>query len=334
MDPVDPSSFNLQNIRLVNGRNYHYCDQTPTQYVHGETPVLLLMHGFPEFWYEWRYQIGPWTRRGWRVIVPDMLGYGGTDKPDDVSLYTPLSIAADMAGLLDALNIKQPIAVIGHDWGAIGAWAFATRYTERVKVLVPVCIPHQPPFPAALTVPQLVQFVGPELLGYWLFLSSPEAPAIINANMSRLIDLVYRSYTTLCDPPSVRVGVMEKYLTGELKIDGPSNIMSAEERQYCIKILEAGGIDKPLNYYKSTTYRFEQEQELKLNPVLPSTLPILLVAPTAERFATPERIEATRPFVPSMEVVHPEAAHFVLLEKRDEVTQIIGDWLEKKLKVE
>ncbi|KAG8875304.1 hypothetical protein FRB98_007991 [Tulasnella sp. 332] len=118
MDPLNPESFNLQKIKLPTGRTYEYCDQTPTDYKHDETPVLLLIHGFPELWYDWRYQIGPW------------------DKPDDPALYTPFALAGEMADLLDALDVKKPIVVIAHDWGAPTAFSFATRYTERTKALV------------------------------------------------------------------------------------------------------------------------------------------------------------------------------------------------------
>ncbi|KAG8843554.1 hypothetical protein FRB96_003917 [Tulasnella sp. 330] len=354
MDPSDPSSFNLQHIKLANGRKYRYCDQTPTDYVHGKTPVLLLMHGFPEFWYDWRYQIGPWVRRGWRVIAPDMLGYGGTDKPDDVSLYTPLSIAAEMVGLLDALDLKQPVVLVGHDWGALAAWPFAMRYTERVKALVPISLPYQHPFTTSLTVPQLVESRGPEKFGYWSFFDSAEAPTIINANdaefgshkhnqISKLIDICFRSRDTLCEPPFISQGSIQKYLTGEWKIDSPATLLSEKvrhiERQYYIDTFKAGGIDKPLNYYRSTPYRYEQEQGKfsfamnHLDLIIPATVPILFMVPTGERIVNAEVIENTRPFVPSMEVVRPEGAHYIMLEKGDEVAQIIGDWLEKKFEV-
>lgn len=72
--------------------------------------------------------------------------------------------------------------------------------------------------------------------------------------------------------------------------------------------------------------------ELKLNPILPTTLPVLLVAPDHEPFCSPERVEKSREYVPSLEVVRLDSAHFVMLEKRDEVTQIIGNWVEKNLK--
>ncbi|KAG8843555.1 hypothetical protein FRB96_003918 [Tulasnella sp. 330] len=332
MDPSDPSSFNLQHTKLANGRNYRYCDQTPTDHVHEKTPVLLLMHGFPESWYEWRYQIGPWVRRGWRIIAPDMLGYGGTDKPDDVSLYTPLSIAAEMAGLLDALDLQQPVVIVAHDWGAPAAWAFAIRYTERVRSLIAISVPYQPPLPMSLTVPQLVEVFGSDVLGYWLFFDSPEAPAIIDANISNMVDLFWRSHDTTSKPPLYPPGALQKYITGEWKIESPSTILSEKERQWYIDTLKAGGIEKPLNYYKSTPYRYGQEQELKLNPVIPSTIPILLIVPTGESITSAKAVERTRPFVPSMEVVHPVGAHFVMVESGAEVAKMIGEWLEEKLK--
>ena len=59
--------------------------------------------------YGWRYQIGPWVRRGYRVVVPDMLGYGGTQKPIEASEYTPKKLCADLAALLDLLEIKKAV---------------------------------------------------------------------------------------------------------------------------------------------------------------------------------------------------------------------------------
>ncbi|KAG8989936.1 hypothetical protein FRB94_007489 [Tulasnella sp. JGI-2019a] len=115
MDPLEPASFNLKSVTFGTGRKYEYCDQTPTEYKHGKTPILLLLHGFLEFWYVWSYQIGPWVRRGWRTIVPNMLGYGGTDKPEDPALYTPLALVGEIASFLDALGIKYPVVVVAHD---------------------------------------------------------------------------------------------------------------------------------------------------------------------------------------------------------------------------
>ena len=61
--------------------------------------------------YGWRYQIGPWVRRGYRVVVPDMLGYGGSQKPIEASEYTPKELCADLAGLLDLLEISKAVCI-------------------------------------------------------------------------------------------------------------------------------------------------------------------------------------------------------------------------------
>ncbi|KAG9002804.1 hypothetical protein FRB94_004750 [Tulasnella sp. JGI-2019a] len=328
MDPLEPSSFHQRDIKLANGRQYHICDEQPHGYQHGTTPVLLLIHGFPEFWYEWRYQIGPFVRRGWRVIVPDTLGYGQTDKPDDRSLYTPLATAAEMASLLDALDVKQPVVIVGHDWGSAAAWAFATRYRERARALVTLSIPYVPPLNQQQTVSSTVTS-NPNLFGYWQYFTSPEGPKEIQANLPRFFDAMYRSNKTQVNFTSL--GACKKLMKGETKIAGPTDVMSERERAFYIDTFERGGIDAPINYYRSADCRYEQEQALKLNPVLPTSMPILFIA-TKEPFCTPKRIEATRPFVPSMEVARLTSNHFVMLEKRDEITQIIGDWVENKLK--
>ena len=103
--------------------------------------------------YGWRYQIGPWVRRGYRVVVPDMLGYGGTQKPIEASDYSAKKICADLAALLDLLEIKSAVCkmketvqrfhanifqsqvFIGHDWGSFIVGRFALWYPNRILAL-------------------------------------------------------------------------------------------------------------------------------------------------------------------------------------------------------
>ncbi|KAG8843569.1 hypothetical protein FRB96_003894 [Tulasnella sp. 330] len=331
MDPQNPASFNLRKVKLPTGRTYEYCDQIPASYEHGETPILFLIHGFPELWYDWRHQIGPWVRRGWRVIAPSMLGYSGSDKPEDPALYTALSLAGDLADLLDALDVRKPVVVVAHDWGSTSAFAFATRYTERTKALVSISVPRQPPMPMSLTTDQMVARVGPDRLGYWFFFCSETGPTEIQSNIPRFIDMLYQSHRTV-HPKLFAEGTMEKIMKGVIEAPGPSDLMSTKERQFHIDTLEAGGINKPLNYYRQTPHAFAIQEALKLNPILPNTLPVLLLAADHEPFGSPDLVERSRAFVPSLEVVRMDSAHFIMLEKREEVTQIIGDWVEKKLK--
>jgi pimeloyl-ACP methyl ester carboxylesterase len=103
-------------------------------------PVFLL-HGFPEFWYGWRKQIEPLAKAGYRVIVPDQRGYNLSDKPKGVKAYSLDKLVADILGLIDALGYKK-VNLIGHDWGAVVAWAFAIWHPERLYKLGILNVPH------------------------------------------------------------------------------------------------------------------------------------------------------------------------------------------------
>jgi pimeloyl-ACP methyl ester carboxylesterase len=102
-------------------------------------PVILL-HGFPEFWYGWRNQIDFLAERGYRVIVPDQRGYNTSEKPQRVEAYRIGELARDVVGLMDALGYAQTY-LVGHDWGAAVAWWVATKFPERLKKLAILNVP-------------------------------------------------------------------------------------------------------------------------------------------------------------------------------------------------
>jgi len=103
-------------------------------------PVFLL-HGFPEFWYGWSKQIKPLADAGYRVIVPDQRGYNLSDKPKGVKAYSIHKLVDDILGLIDALGYEKA-DLIGHDWGAVVAWALAIWYPERLRKLGILNVPH------------------------------------------------------------------------------------------------------------------------------------------------------------------------------------------------
>lgn len=109
--------------------------------VEGSGPLCVLVHGWPESWYSWRHQIDPLVAAGYRVAVPDVRGYGGSDKPEAIEAYDLISITDDIAGLIDALGEEQAI-LIGHDWGAPIVWTTAIRYPTRVRAVVGLSVPH------------------------------------------------------------------------------------------------------------------------------------------------------------------------------------------------
>lgn len=104
-------------------------------------PPVVLLHGFPEFWYAWRGPMVRLAERGYRVIAPDQRGYGGSDKPPDVEAYSVERLAGDVAELIAALGYDSAF-VAAHDWGGAVAWELALRHPERVRRLAVIDMPH------------------------------------------------------------------------------------------------------------------------------------------------------------------------------------------------
>jgi pimeloyl-ACP methyl ester carboxylesterase len=104
-------------------------------------PVVWLLHGFPESWYSWRHQIRLLAEAGYRVLVPEMRGYGQTSAPDDVSSYDLMTVCADIQAAMDLLG-QRSVAVVGHDWGAPVAWHLALLEPQRVRVIAAMAVPY------------------------------------------------------------------------------------------------------------------------------------------------------------------------------------------------
>lgn len=120
----------------VNGLQLHIVQAGPAD---GE--LVILLHGFPEFWYGWKDQIAPLVAAGYRVIVPDQRGYNRSAKPPGAGVYRLDRLAGDVIGLIDMAGRDQAV-VIGHDWGAAVAWWTALAHPSRVKKLGILNVPH------------------------------------------------------------------------------------------------------------------------------------------------------------------------------------------------
>lgn len=104
-------------------------------------PLVILLHGFPEFWYSWRKQIGPLAEAGFRVVAPDQRGYNLSSKPARIIDYTVGNLVADVVYIAGALG-RERFHLAGHDWGAAVAWATALLAPERLKKLAVLNVPH------------------------------------------------------------------------------------------------------------------------------------------------------------------------------------------------
>ena len=117
---------------ITNGIRLHYVTQ-------GTGPLVVLLHGFPEFWYSWRHQIPFLAEQGYTVVAPDLRGYNDSDKPRKG--YDMPTLLHDIEGLIKGLG-EERATIVGHDWGGALAWAFATVYPQMTRNLIVMNAPH------------------------------------------------------------------------------------------------------------------------------------------------------------------------------------------------
>jgi pimeloyl-ACP methyl ester carboxylesterase len=151
-----------QRFINANGIQMHIAEQ-------GEGPLVLLCHGFPETWYAWRHQFDPLADAGFRVVAPDLRGYGETQCPEAIDQYTILHLVGDLVGLLDALSVNQAV-VVGNDWGATLAWHAALLRPDRFRAVAAFGVPMmgQPPITPTQLFPQTE-----DVLLYTLYFQTP-----------------------------------------------------------------------------------------------------------------------------------------------------------------
>jgi epoxide hydrolase 4 len=130
---------------VSNGVKLHYVTQ-------GEGPLLLFLHGFPEFWYSWRHQI-PEFAKDYHVVALDLRGYNNSDKPHDPGSYTLEELVLDIEGVVQGLGYERCF-LVGHDWGGAVAWGFAYTYPEMVEKLAILNMPHPAKFFEGIRQPQ------------------------------------------------------------------------------------------------------------------------------------------------------------------------------------
>lgn len=125
----------------TNGVRLHYVTQ-------GEGPLMLMLHGFPEFWYSWRHQIPAFAQAGYKVVALDLRGYNESEKPKAQSAYKMPELVADVKGVIEGLGYDR-CTLVGHDWGGAIAWFFAYAHPEMLEQLIVLNLPHPAKFAEA-----------------------------------------------------------------------------------------------------------------------------------------------------------------------------------------
>jgi epoxide hydrolase 4 len=263
----------------------------------GEGSLVLLLHGFPQFWYQWRHQIPALVEAGFRVVAPDMRGYNLSDKPLGVRAYRVELLARDVERLILACG-EQTAVVVGHDWGAIAAWIAAMRHPERVEKLAILNVPHPARSLDGLLSPmQLLRS------SYVFFFQIPRLPEeVIRAGDFAFLRSVFRS-----DP--VRQGA----LTAE------------DIERYIEAIAQPGVLTASLNYYRALL-RNPREMRALLQRV---EAPVLVIWGEKDRFLSRRLAEPPRLWVPNLIRVKrlPDASHWVAEDRPLEVNTLLLDFL-------
>jgi len=263
----------------------------------GEGPLVLLLHGFPQFWYQWRHQILALVEAGFRVVAPDMRGYNLSDKPPGVQAYRVELLARDVERLIRTCG-EGTATVVGHDWGAIAAWIAAMRHPGRVERLAILNVPHPTRSLDGLLSPmQLLRS------SYMFFFQIPRLPEkVIRAGDFALLRSVFRS-----DPVQ------------------PEAFTAEDIERYIEAIAQPGALTASLNYYRALL-RYPGETRALLKRV---EAPVLVIWGERDRFLSRRLAEPPRLWVPNLMRVKrlPNASHWVAEDRPLEVNTLLLDFL-------
>lgn len=260
----------------------------------GQGPLVLLLHGFPECWVSWRNQMPALAEAGFRVVAPDLRGYGKSDKPPGLEAYKVEVLARDVARLIEALG-EQRAHVVGHDWGGAAAWFFAMWHAERLGRLAILNAPHPARFAQARRQPR--QFLRS---WYVLLFQLPWLPeALMRAGDFFGMRQVFRH-----DPQR----------RGAYSEDDIDQIVAAAR--------EPGALTAMINWYRAMLQR---PTHTRWKPI---ERPVQVIWGEKDRFLLREIAEPSREWVPDLRVARiPEASHWVQADAPEKVNGLLIDFL-------
>ena len=273
----------------------------------GEGPAVVLLHGFPELWWSWRHQIGPLAAAGFRVIAPDLRGYGGTDAPDDPAEYRADKVCGDVTALLDALG-EESAVVVGHDWGANLAWTYALLEPQRTRAVaglsVPL-VPHSPQPPIAT----FREFAGEDFYIVWF-----QAPGVADEALSRDVRRTLLAKDVWTPQWAARDDV-----------DPLPPWKTEAEQAYYVEEYERTGFTGGLNWYRAMDATWEHMAPYANAKVEQPALFIGGELDPLKNLAPPSMMEGRVPNLEQHEIAR--AGHWVQQHAPQEVNRLLLDWL-------
>jgi epoxide hydrolase 4 len=258
----------------------------------GDGPLIVLLHGFPEFWYGWRLQIKPLVAAGFRVVAPDMRGYNLSSRPDGVAAYDTDRLAADIRGLIQERGAESAM-LVGHDWGGTVAWATAMHHPEVVDRLAILNAAHPRKLLQGLHHPGQLRKSW-----YFFFFQLPGVPeSVVHANNWHF----FRNFVDDARPA---------YTPEEID-------------RYVEAWSQPGAATGMINYYRASVRQKNPEAQLR-----PLSAPTLVIWGQRDRYLGPELAEPDHDDVPNLDRVErlPDASHWVHHDEHERVNQLLIDF--------
>ena len=280
---------------IANGINLHVVQDGPRT-----GRFLILLHGFPEFWYGWRRQIPFLAAAGYRVWAPDQRGYNLSDKPSGIAAYSLDELGADVIGLLDAAG-QETAFLVGHDWGAAVAWWIASKYPARLAKMVIINVPH-----GAVLMKHLRRNLAQiRKSWYMFFFQFPYLPEII---------IPLRNWN-----------MFAKFLKNSSR---PGTFTNDDLDIYRQAWSQPKTLTSMLNWYRSV-----MQKPPKPPDSLRITVPTLLIWGAQDKFLGREMAQPSIDLCDDGRLVYfEEATHWVQLEEAERVNELIDTFLRDDMK--
>lgn len=271
----------------------------------GSGPLILFVHGFPEFWYAWRDQLAEFGRDH-QAVAFDMRGYNLSSKPAAIDAYQVPKMVEDIRALADQFGARKFI-LVGHDWGGAIAWAFAIAHPERLEKLVIINAPHPAIFGREIANNPAQQRASQ----YMTMFRTPEAEQQLSAN----------NYATL-----MRLSLAEVVTSGHLT--------SADSAEYIKAWSQPGALTGGLNYYRAMGIRppapgAEPAAASRASaPDMMVRVPTMVIWGERDPFLLTGNLDGLDAYVPSLVVKRiPDATHWVVHERPAEVNALIREFI-------
>ncbi|KAI9755997.1 MAG: hypothetical protein M4579_004042 [Chaenotheca gracillima] len=328
---------NYTTAKVLGDVQYRYYHVPPA--AGSDKPYILFLHGCPSSSWDWRHQLDYFTGRGYGVIAPDLLGYGGTDKPADLPGYRGKKMTAEVAAILDRENVAKVVGV-GHDWGSHLLSRMVNYYPDRFLAFAFLSIMYSPPgghFDLDAANAAFKQAIGFEAFGYWKFFNSPDAGQLMLDNFDSTWCLFYPEEPEIWREHLAPVGAFRDWLTAK-KTTKMASFVTEEEKQKHRAIFspENGGYDRMLNWYRSTIANVNEEDEKTIPEAqYEITHPTLLITAARDPLAlTGLGVQHTREHIAEdlLEIKPVDTGHWVQLEAAQEVNAMLEDFITRKAK--